>query len=38
MSQKEKKGNVKILDDYDDEMPPEINLIDIEKKEKKKMP
>ena len=31
MSQKEKKGNVKVLDDYDDEMPPEINLLDIEK-------
>lgn len=35
MSQKEKKGNVKILDDYDDEMPPEINLIDIEKEREK---
>lgn len=31
MSQKEKKGTVQVLDDYDDEMPPEINLIDIEK-------
>jgi len=35
MSQKEKKGNVKVLDDYDDEMPPEINLIDIEKEREK---
>ena len=35
MSQKEKKGNVKVLDDYDDEMPPEINLIDIEKETEK---
>ena len=35
MSQKEKKGNVKVLDDYDDELPPEINLIDIEKETEK---
>ena len=35
MSQKEKKINVKVLDDYDDEMPPEINLIDIEKEREK---
>lgn len=35
MSQKEKKGNVKVLYDYDDEMPPEINLIDIEKETEK---
>ena len=36
MSQKEKKGNVKVLDDYDDEMPPEINLLDIEKERERR--
>ena len=35
MSKKEKIANLKVLDDYDDELPPEINLIDIEKETQK---